>query len=73
MLAVGLDRCRSSALPDLGLWVSFVPSCFQFPMGVGYLRNGTIRRTHQIHFQEASPISEVRTNHTRVRQEVARS
>ena len=72
MLAVGLRRGRSSVHLDLGRWTWSVPSCSQFPMGVGYLRNGTIRRTHQIHFQEVSPIPEVRINHVRGRQEVAR-
>ena len=72
MLAVGLRRGRLPAYPGLGQWVSFVPAFGQAVMSVGCRRSRAVRRTHQIHFQEVSPIPEVRINHVRGRQEVAR-
>jgi len=56
MLAADLRRCRSSARPDLGQEASFLSFLVHPLMGVGYLRNGTIHRTHYIHFQRVSSL-----------------
>ena len=51
MLAADLRRCRSFARQGLGQEASFLSFLVHPLMGVGYLRNGTIHRTHHIQFQ----------------------